>query len=129
MNLRTTLRTRPNKLWISAATLAAVASLSGCRSAYVQTAIVNRTGGAVHVVEVDYPSASFGTQQIASDRTFNYRFKVQDSGPVQISYTGDHGDPHTASGPTLNEGEHGTLTITLGANGSVTWTPNLSSQR
>ena len=114
---------------MSAATFAAVVSLSGCRSAYVQTAIVNRTGGAVHVVEVDYPSASFGTQQIASNQTFNYRFKVQGSGPVQISYTGDHSDSHTASGPTLNDGEQGTLTITLGANGSVTWTPNLASRK
>src|SRR5215472_16188209 len=85
------------KLLAPVITLTALAGLPGCRSAYVQTAIVNHTGTTVHVVEVDYPSASFGTQQIASNQTFNYRFKVQGSGPIQISYAGDHGDSHTAS--------------------------------
>lgn len=123
------MRIPSKKLWAPVVALAALAGLSGCRSAYVQAAIVNHTGGTVHLVEVDYPSASFGTQQIASDRTFNYRFKVQDSGPVRISYTGDQHDSHSASGPTLNEGEQGNLTITLGSNGTVSWTPDFPSPK
>jgi hypothetical protein len=123
------MRNLGKKLWTPAATLAVLAGLPGCRSAYVQTAIVNHTGGTVHVIEVDYPSASFGTQQIAPNQTFNYRFKVQGSGPVQISYTGDHDDSHSASGPTLKESEQGSLIITLQTNGRVTWTPNISAKK
>lgn len=119
----------PKRLRTPAAALIGLATLCGCRSAYVQTSIVNHTGGPVRVVEVDYPSASFGTQQIGDNQTFNYRFKIQDSGPVKISYTGMHDDVHTASGPTLNEGQQGTLTITLGDSGNVLWTPNLSTPK
>lgn len=123
------MRIPSRSLRTSVTLLAALVTLPGCRSAFVQTAIVNHTGDTVRLIEVDYPSASFGTQQIAENATFNYRFKVQDSGPVTITFTGDHGDLHTATGPTLNEGQHGNLTITLGNNGSVTWTPELFTSK
>lgn len=123
------MRILPKTLTGAAVILAASVSLSGCRSAYVQTAIVNHTGGPVHLIEVDYPSASFGTQQIDKDAIFNYRFKVQDSGPVKITFTGAHGDVHSSTGPTLNEGEQGTLTVTLESDGRIAWTPVLGTSK
>ena len=120
------MRIRPKRRWTSLATLVTLASFAGCHSPYVRTSIVNHTGGTIRLIEVDYPNASFGTQQIEENQTFNYRFKVQDSGPVKITYTGEDGNSRTSSGPNLNEGEQGALTITLGVNGNVTWTPNLS---
>lgn len=115
--------------WISSATLFACLSLSGCRSPFVQTAIVNHSGGTVRLIEVDYPSASFGTQQIADGATYQYRFKIQDSGPVKITFTGADNSVCNSTGPTLNEGEQGSLTITLESGGKVTWTPELSSSK
>ncbi len=104
-------------------------TLTACRSAFVQTAIVNHTGSTVRLIEVDYPSASFGTEQIARDATYHYRFKIQDSGPVTISFTTGDNKVHTSTGPTLTQGQQGSLIITLGVNGTVTWAPELSQTR
>lgn len=120
---------RPGKTLTAAGALLVCLSLSACRSAFVQAQIVNRSGGPVRLIEVDYPSASFGTQQIAGNATFRYRFKVQDSGPVKISYTTADRQNHTATGPILVQGEQGSLTITIGNDGKVSWTPVLSAGR
>lgn len=97
-----------------------------CRSAYVQTAIVNHSGDKVQLVEVDYPSASFGTQQIDNNATYNYRFKILDSGAVKITYMGAGNKTYTATGPQLRQGQQGTLTVTLDGGGKVDWATNLS---
>lgn len=83
----------------------------------------------MRLIEVDYPSASFGTQQIPNNATYHYHFKILDSGPVKITFTGDSGKTYTATGPTLNEGQQGNLTITLESDGKVAWTPELSNSR
>jgi hypothetical protein len=110
---------------ISTAAIFACLSLYACRSPFVQTSIINHTGSKVQLIEVDYPSASFGTQQIADNATYNYHFQIRDSGPVKITYTGTGNKIHTVTGPTLTQGQQGTLTITLDGNGKVTWTPKL----
>jgi hypothetical protein len=117
------------KTWICSAALLAGLNLSACRSAFIQTAIVNHSGGPVRLIEVDYPSASFGTQQILDGSTFEYRFKVQDSGPVKITYTSSDNSVRTSTGPMLSEGEHGGLTITLDGGGKVTWSPQISRSK
>jgi hypothetical protein len=120
---------RLRTIWISSVALLTCLSLSACRSAFVQTSIVNHSGGAVHLIEVDYPSASFGTQQIAGGSTYQYRFKIQDSGPVKITYTGEDNTVRNSTGPALREGQRGSLTVTLERGGRVTWTPELSSSK
>lgn len=120
---------RPKAACLIAAALYVCLNLSGCRSAFVQATIANHTGSSVRLVELDYPSASFGTQQIASDATFKYRFKIQDSGPVTISFTGPDNKVHTSTGPTLTQDQQGSLTVTLESNGSVTWSPQLTKNR
>ncbi|MGC2604815.1 MAG: hypothetical protein WA419_04605, partial [Silvibacterium sp.] len=120
-------RTSVNRIWKVGAALLACLSLSACHSAFVQTSIVNHTGKMVQLVEVDYPSASFGTQQIADNATYHYHFKIQGSGPVKITFTGDADKAYSATGPTLEPGQQGSLTITLESDGKVTWTPALSS--
>lgn len=106
--------------------LAACFSLSACQSAFVQADIINHTGGPVQIVEVDYPDASFGTQQIAPGDTYQYRFKILDSGPVKISFTGPGHKTWTATGPSVHQGQHGKLVITLDRGGKVDWAPVLS---
>lgn len=106
--------------------LAASLTLAACRSAFVQADIVNQTGSTVQLIEVDYPDASFGTQQIAAGATYQYRFKILDSGSMKISFTGPDHKVYTASGPAVHQGQQGKLVITLDHDGKVHWTPVLS---
>jgi hypothetical protein len=102
-----------------------LSGLGGCRSAFVETTIRNDGDTPVKLIEVDYPSASFGTQALGPHSIYHYRFKVQGSGPVTLTYTGADGKSHTATGPTLDEGQHGGLTIAIDALGKVAWTESL----
>lgn len=105
--------------------LGAVLLLAGCRSAYVAATVRNETGGPVSLVEVDYPSASFGTESLAKDGVYPYRFKVLGEGATKVEWTDAERKQHTSTGPTLHEGQHGKLGIVLTAQGAV-WTPELS---
>jgi len=111
---------------VSAAALAILLSgLAACRSAFIETDIRNDGDTPIRLIEVDYPSASFGTQSLAAHSVYHYRFKVQGSGPVTLTYTGEDRKIHTAKGPTLDEGQQGGLTITVDPAGKVSWTENL----
>jgi hypothetical protein len=74
---------------------------------------VNATGAAVTLVEVDYPSASFGVEQLAAGGVYHYRLKVLGSGPTTVTWTDGHRTQHTAKGPELHEGQAGVLRVTL----------------
>ncbi len=60
---------------------AALLTITGCRSPYVETTIANRTGGDITELQVDYPSASFGKDVLPNDADFHYRFKLQGRAP------------------------------------------------
>lgn len=112
----------------AAAALAVCLGLTACHSPYVETDIVNHTGGTVRLIEVDYPDASFGTQKIADGNTYHYHFKIlgPTPGPVTITFTGTDNKIHTDTGPTLKPGQQGTLAITLEENGKVAWLPKVT---
>jgi hypothetical protein len=93
--------------------LCGLAALAGCRSAFVQADIRNETGQPVSVVEIDYPSASFGVQNLAAGATYHYRFKILGNGPTKVSWTDAAQHDHSANGPELSEGQQGQLTVTL----------------
>jgi hypothetical protein len=101
----------------------------GCHSAFVETTIKNNGPTPIHVIEVDYPSASFGTQTLAARSAYNYRFKIQGSGPAKLSYNDDKGGLHTSTGPALGEGEEGGLTITIDGENHVSWSSALHPRR
>ncbi len=67
----------------------------------------NDTGAAVTLVEVDYPSASFGRESLAAGATYPYRFKILGSGATKVSWSDAERKQHTATGPDLHEGQHG----------------------
>ncbi len=113
-----------------AAAVSLFLGLSACRSPYVETSIINHTGGTARLVEVDYPGGSFGTQQIAEGATYHYHFKILDTAaPVKITYTGKDGKIHTATGPVLDEGQQGNLAITIDPEGRVAWLPQLNPSK
>lgn len=100
---------------------AVVLTLSGCHSAYISTTVSNHTPEPLSLIEVDYPSASFGTQSLAPGQDFHYRFKVLGSGPTAILWTNAAKHEQKNAGPNLKEGDEGQLTITFNPGSNPTW--------
>jgi hypothetical protein len=100
--------------------------LGGCRAqpslgrpeaAFIIT--VRNEGPDIHQLEVDYPNASFGRDAVASGASFNYPPKLIGSGPVKVTFNDSAGKSHTATGPTVQEGMHKNLVISIGEEGSI----------
>jgi hypothetical protein len=101
--------------------------LAGCHSAHVEVAVENRTGAPVRLLEVDYPSASFGSDQLATGATMHYRIQVQGSGPVKVQYTAADGRQPQIQGPALAEHQEGTLDVVLLPEGKAEFHSQLST--
>jgi hypothetical protein len=93
-------------------------SLIACRSPYVETTVSNRTAKPIELIEVDYPSASFGTQSLAPGADFHYRFKVLGEGKMKVIFTDSARSEQKSEGPFLNEGAEGPVIITIAADGT-----------
>jgi hypothetical protein len=100
---------------VGAVALVMALMISGCHSAYVNATITNHMPTPISVVQVEYPSASFGTQTIAPGQSFNYRFKVLGSGTLKVTYTDAAQVEHKMPGPPLKEGDEGSLTVVVEA--------------
>jgi len=101
--------------------------LTGCHSANINATVSNHTAKPISLIQVEYPSASFGTQSLAPGQNLKYRFKVLGSGQVQITFTDTAESEHKSAGPTLNEGSEGTLAIVVTDSG-VQWQPALTAK-
>lgn len=109
--------------------LLALAAITGCRSYHVGVTVENRTGSAIQLLEVDYPSASFGAGTLAPGANLHYRIQVRGAAPVKVQYTAAGGAQKQISGPTLSEGDEGLLQIVLLPDGKAEFTPQLSHRR
>ena len=98
--------------------------LAGCHSHYVEAAIKNDSGAAVSLVELDYPSASFGKESLPSGAVYHYRFKILGDGPTKILWTDTQHHDHSVPGPSLQEGQEGALTVTI-TGSTALWNPQL----
>ena len=96
---------------------------TGCRSAFVRATIENHSSEDLKLIEVDYPSASFGTQSLSPGADFHYRFKVLGEGKLKIDYTDASNQEKKAEGFLLQEGAEGPVTITVAGDG-VHWQNN-----
>ncbi len=97
---------------------------AGCRSAHIEVTVENRTGSALRLLEVDYPSASFGADTLAPGATFRYRIQVQGTGQVKVQYTASDGHQPQIQGPALTENQQGTLEIVLLPDGKADFRPH-----
>ena len=88
----------------------------------VDATIKNNTPAEIDLIEVQYPSASFGVQILAPGAEFHYRFKILGTGGLTLSYTDARRIEHTIKGPDLHEGEQGRLGITISPS-AVEWSP------
>jgi hypothetical protein len=96
----------------------------GCKSKYIEADVKNDSGAPISLVEVDYPSASFGTESLAAGATYHYRLKILGVGPTKVLWTDPTHHDHTVTGPTLDEGQQGTLLVTISANNAA-WETHL----
>ena len=104
------------------ALLTSLTAATGCHSPYVEATVSNRTDKPIELLEVDYPSASFGTQALAPGADFHYRFKVLGSGNMKLLYTDSAHQDHKSDGPFLKEGAEGPLAIAISSTG-INWLP------
>ena len=98
---------------------------SGCKSYWIDSTVDNQTGEPIRELEVDYPTASFGTNSLAPGAAMHYRFQVRGSGPVKVEYTDPAGKVIHAQGLALAEHQQGQLLIQLLPAGKVQFTPRL----
>jgi hypothetical protein len=117
--------------WVLAAVaLTALAAAAGCHSYHVDATVENRTGAAIQLLEVDYPSASFGAGSLATEGVFHYRIQLRGSGPIKVLYTvSDAGRTQQSvqiEGPTLAEPQEGRLQIVLLPGGKAEFHPELT---
>jgi hypothetical protein len=116
----------------SGAALAAVFSLisaAGCHSYHIDTTIENQTGEPLQLLEVDYPSASFGKDSMSAGEEYRYRIQIRGSGKLKISYTTRAGKAVQIEGPDLIEGQEGRLEIVLLSRGKADFQPQLTPGR
>ncbi|MGA2535896.1 MAG: hypothetical protein ABSF53_07775 [Terracidiphilus sp.] len=111
---------------VSLAVAAATASI-GCHSYHVDATVENQTGGPIQLLEVDYPSASFGDNKLASGAVFPYRIQLRGTGPIKVQYTAPGGHQVQIDGPSLTERQEGTFKIVLLPGGKAEFHPALTS--
>jgi hypothetical protein len=99
-----------------------------CHSYHVETTVINHTGAAIQLLEVDYPSASFGTGTLAAEASLPYRIQLRGSGPLKVQYTAANGQQIQIDGPTLAERQEGRLEILLLPGGKAEFHPELTPQ-
>ncbi len=111
---------------LAAGTLAAAV---GCHSYHVDTTVENHTGAPIQLLEVDYPSASFGADKLDAGQVFHYRIQLRGSGPLKVQYTAADEHPVQMTGPTLAERQEGQLVIDLLPGGKAEFHPQLTAAR
>ena len=114
---------------LCAAVLFGLFAAVGCkdyRSFWINVTVVNQTGAPVHDIEVDYPSAGFGINQLAPGAVYHYRLKVNGHGPVSAQYLGAMDKTIRIAGPTVQDNEQGQLTISLLPQGKISFAPQFS---
>jgi hypothetical protein len=106
--------------------VAALITMAGCHSYHVETTVENHTGGPIHLLEVDYPSASFGVNSLAAGAVYHYRIQLRGSGTLKVQYTGSDGRQTLVEGPLLFELQEGRLEIILLPGGKAEFHPDLT---
>jgi len=110
----------------SAVLLIAATALAACHSYHVDATVENRTGGPVQLLEVDYPSASFGADKLAPGEVYHYRIQLRGAGPLKVQFTPADGHQANINGPTVAERQEGSLQIVLLPAGKAEFQPHLT---
>lgn len=109
--------------------VAVLLAATGCHSYHVDATVENRTGAPIQLLEVDYPSASFGAGKLAAGDVFHYRIQLRGAGPLKVQYTGADGNVAQIDGPAMAERQEGQLRIVLLPGGKARFAPQLTPAR
>lgn len=115
--------------WLSAIMATMLFAVEGCHSYHIETTVENRTGGTIQLLEVDYPSASFGANSLAAGAVFPYRIQLRGNGLLRVQYTGSDGRQAQIEGPALTEPQEGQIEIVLLPGGKAEFHPHLAVKR
>jgi hypothetical protein len=105
---------------------ASAATLSACHSYHIEATVKNDTGGPISLLEVDYPSASFGADAVIAGGEFHHRIQTRGSGPLKVQYTDGNGKQIQITGPTLYEDLEGHIEVDLQPRGKADFHPALN---
>lgn len=108
---------------------AIVGAAAGCHSYHVETTVENRTGEPIQLLEVDYPSASYGADSLGAGADFHYRIQLEGKSQLKVLYTTAEGKPVQIAGPTLEEQQEGRLDVVLLPGGKAEFHPQLTPPR
>jgi hypothetical protein len=101
----------------------------GCHSSHIDATVENRTGATIELMEVDYPSASFGADKLAAGADYHYRFQVRGSGPIKVQYNDSSSHQvRQMTGPDLSEHQEGRIEIVLLPDGKAEFHPELTTK-
>jgi hypothetical protein len=100
---------------------------SACHSYHISVTVKNDTGSAISLLEVDYPTASFGADALAPGADFHYLIQTRGSAPLKIQYTAPDGHQVQITGPTLYERQEGQIEVVLLPHGKADFHPALQS--
>ena len=98
----------------------------GCHSHHIDVTVENRTGEAIQLLEVDYPSASFGADKLAAGEILRYRIMVRGNGPLKLEYARSGGRQTQITGTSLTERQEGHIQIVLLPDGTARFYPKLA---
>jgi hypothetical protein len=113
---------------LAAIALSALIAVPACHSYHIDATVENRTGAPIQLLEVDYPSASFGANTLAAGEVFHYRIQLRGSGPLKVQYTAGDGRQAQIDGPLVAERQEGRLQIVLLPGGKAEFHPQLTPQ-
>jgi hypothetical protein len=113
---------------LAAVVVTALMALAGCHSYHVEVAVENHTGGAIQLLEIDYPSASFGVNTLSAGAEYHYRIQLRGSGPIKAQYTGIDRRQCQVEGPMLFERQEGRMEIVLLPGGKAEFHPELTEE-
>jgi len=118
---------RVHPSFIAAIGMSALLGMAACRSHQIDAVVENRTGARIELLEVDYPSASFGINVLDAGADYRYRLKVVGTGSVKVQYTESAGQKlRQLTGPSLYEHQEGRLEIVLLPEGKAEFHPELT---
>jgi hypothetical protein len=111
---------------LAVVTVAALFVATGCHSYHIETTVENHTGGPIRLLEVEYPSASFGVNSMAAGEEYHYRIQLRGSGLLKVQYTGSDGRKSQVEGQMLFERQEGRIEIVLLPGGKAEFHPDLT---
>jgi hypothetical protein len=98
---------------------------SACHSYHISVTVKNNTGSPISLLEVDYPTASFGADVLAAGADFHYVIQTRGSAPLKVLYTAPDGHQVQITGPTLHERQEGGIEVVLLPGGKADFHPDL----